>query len=104
MDTCWGITMALRFRTQQAAPLIQLAGLLATLFSPAYAPKDLLAPWLRHIADVNPASFVMEGIRQGFVGGVNWHDTWQGSVAVLGLLLVLGGLAVRGMRRVGVVV
>jgi ABC-2 type transport system permease protein len=99
---CWGISVALRFRTQQAAPLIQLAGLLATLFSPAYAPKELLAPWLRHIADVNPAAFVMQGVRQGFVGGVNWHDSWQAAAAVCGLLLVLGAVAVRGMQRVGV--
>ena len=99
---CWGITMALRFRTQQAAPLIQLAGLMATLFSPAYAPEELLAPWMRHISDVNPATYVMEGIRQGFVGGINWHDSWQAMVAVTALLLVLGSVAVRGMRRVGV--
>ena len=99
---CWGIGMALRFRTQQAAPLIQLAGLVATLFSPAYAPKGLLAPWLRHLADVNPASFVIEGIRQGFVGGVSWHDSWQGAAAVCALLLVLGALAIRAMDRVGV--
>jgi ABC-2 type transport system permease protein len=99
---CWGISMALRFRTQQAAPLIQLAGLLVTLFSVAYAPKPLLAGWLRTVADVNPATFVMEGVRQGFVGGVTWHQTWQGGAAVTGLLLVLGALAVRGMRRVGI--
>ena len=54
------------------------------------------------IADVNPANFVMEGARQGFIGGVDWTHTWQAIVAVLGLLLVLGALAVRSMRRVGV--
>jgi ABC-2 type transport system permease protein len=98
---CWGISMALRFRTQAAAPLIQLAGLAAVLFSVAYAPKPLLADWLRHIADVNPASFVIEGIRQGFVTEVTWGDTWPAFVAALGLLVVLGGLAVRGLRRFG---
>lgn len=99
---CWGITMALRFRTQQAAPLIQLAGLLATFFSPAYAPMALLAPWLRQIAEINPAAFILEGVRQGFVGGVNWNDSWQGAAAVAVLLVVLGAFAMRGMRRVGV--
>jgi ABC-type multidrug transport system permease subunit len=99
---CWGISMALRFRTQQAAPLIQMAGLLLTLFSTAYAPKELLSPWLRHIADFNPAVFVMEGIRQGFVSGVNWGDSWQAAVAAIALLLVLGAIAIRGMSRVGV--
>lgn len=99
---CWGIAMALRFRTQQAGPFIQLVGIMATLFSTAYAPKALLSGWLRHVADVNPATYVLEGVRQGFVSGVAWHETWTGAVAVLGLLAAFGALALRGMRRFGV--
>jgi ABC-2 type transport system permease protein len=99
---CWGISMALRFRTQQAAPLIQIAGLAATLFSVAYAPKELLAGWMRQIADVNPATFLIEGIRQAYVAEITWADTWPAVVAALGLLLVLGAMAVRGMRRFGI--
>jgi ABC-type multidrug transport system permease subunit len=99
---CWGVTLALRFRTQQAAPLMQIGSFVAVLFTTAYAPKPLLADWLRVIADVNPVTHVLEGVRQGFVGGVTWHSTWPALLAIAGLLVVFGGLAIRGMRRVGV--
>jgi len=98
---CWGAAVALRFRTQQAAPLIQILGFIAVLFTTAYAPFALLTPWLRLIAHLNPVTYVLEGVRQGFVGGVTWHDTWPAFVAIAGLLLVLGGWAVRSMRRYG---
>jgi ABC-2 type transport system permease protein len=98
---CWGVTLALRFRTQQAAPLMQVGAFIAVLFTTAYAPKELMADWLRAIADVNPVTLVLEGVRQGFVGGVTWDDTWPAAVAVSGLLAVLGALAIRGMRRTG---
>lgn len=98
---CWGAAVALRFRTQHAAPLIQILGFIAVLFTTAYAPFSLLTPWLRAIAHLNPATYVLEGVRQGFVGGVNWADTWPAFVAITGLLLLLGGMAIRGMRRYG---
>jgi ABC-2 type transport system permease protein len=96
---CWGVALALRFRTQQAAPLMQVGNFIATLFTTAYAPKALLTNWLEVIATVNPVTLVLEGVRQGFVGGVNWHDTWPAFIAVLGVLTVLAFFAVRGMRR-----
>ena len=98
----YAVLVALRFRTQQAAPLMQTAGFIAVLFTTAYAPKPLLAGWLRAIATVNPVNFVLEGVRQGFTGSVTWADTWPALLAVGGLLVGLGGLAVRRLGRVGV--
>lgn len=98
---CWGTIMAMRFRTQQVAPLIQIVGFIAVLFTTAYAPFALLTPWLRTFAHLNPVTYVLEGVRQAFVGGVNWADTWPAFLAVSGLLAVLGMLAVRAMRGYG---
>ncbi len=98
---CWGTIVAMRFRTQQSAPLIQIVGFIAVLFTTAYAPFALLTPWLRLIAHLNPVTYVLEGVRQGFVGGVNWADTWPAFLATSVLLLLLGGLAVRSMRSYG---
>ena len=53
------------------------------------------------IADVNPVTHVLEGVRQGFVGDSRGPTTWPALLAVAGLLSVFGGLAVRGMRRQG---
>ncbi len=98
---CWGTIIALRFKTQQAAPLMQVVVFASILFTTAYAPAALLAPWLRTIADVNPTRYVLEGVRQGFVYDVGWGRTWPALLALTGMLLILGALAVRGMRRIG---
>ncbi len=98
---CWGTIMALRFKTQQAAPLMQVVVFASILFSTAYAPEELLADWLAAIADVNPMRYILEGVRQGYVFDVRWTETWHAGLALAGLMLVLGGLALRGMRRVG---
>jgi ABC-2 type transport system permease protein len=98
---CWATMVALRFRTQQAAPLMQVATLISILFTTAYAPFALLAGWLHSVAVVNPVTRVLEGVRQGFVGPQTWGKTWPALLALAGLLIVLGGAAVRQMRRVG---
>ncbi|MDX6717893.1 MAG: type transport system permease protein [Solirubrobacteraceae bacterium] len=98
---CYATLVALRFRTQQAAPLMQVASFVAVLFTPAYAPRELLSGWLRAIADVNPVTHVLEGARQGFVGDVTWSGTWPALVTLAGLVLVFGALAARGMGRQG---
>ena len=101
MAACWGITLALRFRTQQAAPLIQVVMFASILFTTAYAPAKLLQPWLRDVADVNPVNHVLIGVRQGFLDQVTWSDTWPALLAVAGLAALLGTFAVRGLRRTG---
>jgi ABC-type polysaccharide/polyol phosphate export permease len=76
------------------------AGVMAVILTTtAYAPLALLQPWLADIAEVNPITDVIEAARQGFVGSVTWADTWPGLVALAGLLVVLGALALREMRR-----
>jgi len=69
------------------------------LTTTAYAPLALLQPWMKAAAEVNPVTQVIDAARQGFVGAVSWAETWPGVLALLGLLLVLGGLALREMRR-----
>jgi len=98
---CYSTTLALVFRTQQAAPLMQMGGFILVLFTPAFAPEDLLAGWMHAIATINPVTYVLAGVRQGFVGDVTWADTWPALLAIGGMLLVLGSLAARGMRRTG---
>lgn len=98
---CFAITVALRFRTQQAAPLMQAGNFVATLFTTSYVPKALLAGWLSAIATVNPVTYVLAGVRQGFLGGVTWQDTWPALLALAGLGALLGPLAVRRLARFG---
>jgi ABC-2 type transport system permease protein len=96
---CWGSMLALRFKSQSAAPLMQTGMMALVLLTPAYAPLALLQGWLQDVARLNPASDVIEAARQGFVGGVTWADTWPGLLALAGLLVVFGALALREMNR-----
>ena len=96
---CWGTALALRFRTQSAAPLMQAGMFILVLFSTAYAPLELLQGWLHTVARINPATQILEMARQGFIGGVSWGDTWPGLVALVGLIAVLAFFALRGMAR-----
>jgi ABC-2 type transport system permease protein len=99
---CWGSMLALRFKSQSAAPLMQAGMMALILLTPAYAPLALLQPWLEKVAEINPLTNVLEAARQGFVGSVTWADTWPGLLALAGLLAVLGALALREMRRTNV--
>jgi ABC-type multidrug transport system permease subunit len=96
---CWGTALALKYKTQSAAPLMQAGMFCLILFTTAFAPLDLLADWLRQIAEVNPMTQVIDAVRQGFVGGLSWSETWPGVLAVAGLLLLFASASLRGMRR-----
>lgn len=96
----WGTSLALRFRSQSAAPLMQSGMFVAVLTTTAYAPLELLTGWLHTVAKYNPVTQVVEAVRQGFVGGVTWSDTWPGLLALAGLGLVMTYFALRGMRRI----
>ena len=98
---CWGASIALRFRTQAAGPLIQSVMFMFILFTASYAPLELLAPWLEAIARVNPVNQVIEGLRAGFIADASWHEAWPALLAVAGLGLLFGALALRGLRRTG---
>ena len=102
LAACWGTVLALRFKSQSAAPLMQMGMLLLVLTTTAYAPLELLTGWLHTAARFNPVTQVVETARQGFVGGVSWGDTWPGLLALAGLLALLSALALRGMRRTAV--
>ncbi len=98
---CYGVLLALKFRTQAAAPLMQAGVFMAVLFTTAYAPQELLTGWLEVVAKYNPVSLVLETVRQGFVGEVTWADTWPGLLALAGIGAVLVTLAMRGLQRAG---
>jgi ABC-type multidrug transport system permease subunit len=98
---CWGVTLALIFKTQAAAPLMQAGMFVLVLFTTSYAPKELLADWLRTVSGLNPVTQVLEAVRQGFVADVTWGDTWPAMVTLAVMAGVFGSLAVHQLRRTG---
>jgi ABC-2 type transport system permease protein len=96
---CWASMLALHYRTQSVAPLMQAGMFIGILMTPAYAPLSLLQGWLHTIASINPITQVIEGVRQCFVGGVSWGNTWPAVLVLAGLLSLLGALALRELQR-----
>jgi len=95
----WGTSLAFRFKTQSAAPLMQAGMFLAVLLTTAYAPLELLEGWLQEVARYNPVTQVVDAARQGFIGEVTWAGTWPGLVTIAGLAILLSAMALRGMSK-----
>ena len=58
--TLFASGLAMRFRTLQAAPLIQLPAFLIIMTAPVYVPRDLIEGWVATVADVNPMTAMLE--------------------------------------------
>ena len=98
---CWGVFMAVTFRTQQAGPLMQQGVFLMVFLSTAYTPEVLLRGWLADVAHLNPVTQVLQMARQATVAGIepSLAHTLPGLAALAGLLAVFGSLALFGLRR-----
>jgi len=68
---CWGVVLALRFKTQGAAPLMQAGMFVLILTTTAYAPIDLLTGWIHAVASVNPFTAFIEGARSLLAGSTD---------------------------------
>ena len=57
--------------------------------------------WVKPVARINPLTNILRLAREGFLpGGITWHDTWGGLLAMAASLALLGLFAVRGLRKV----
>ena len=92
----WSAGVAMRLRTMQAAPIMQLPVFLVLFFAPVYVPLALLQGWIHTVATVNPVTRVLESAR-GFISG----DPTEVGLAygtALCLVLFFSLWALRGLR------
>jgi ABC-2 type transport system permease protein len=61
--TLWATGVAMRFRTLQAGPVMQMPVFLILFFAPVYVPLSLLTGWLHAVASVNPSTALLEAGR-----------------------------------------
>ena len=92
----WAAGVALRLRTMQAGPVMQMPVFLLLFFAPVYVPLALLQGWIHDVARVNPITRILEAGR-GFLAGT---PTEVGlAFGVAGALVVLFSVwALRGLR------
>jgi len=93
----WSAGIAMRLRTMQAAPLMQLPIFLTLFFAPVFVPVTLLASWLEFIARLNPVTLLLEAGRS-LIAGSPEHVAYAFAVAA-GMVLLFSIWAVRGVRK-----
>ena len=95
--TGWATGVAMRLRTQQAAPVMQMPVFLVLFFAPVYVPLDLLQGWIHGVATINPITALLEAGR-GLISGEPVR-TLAAFAIVFGLIGGFALWAIRGLRR-----
>jgi ABC-2 type transport system permease protein len=94
--TLWASGVAMRLRTIQAGPVMQLPVFLALFFAPVYVPLHLLSGWLEAVASVNPVTHLLEAGRSLVAGTPS--DVALAFLIAAGLAFLLSLWALRGLR------
>jgi ABC-2 type transport system permease protein len=94
----WGAGVAMRFKTLQAGPLMQIPVFLLLFMAPVYVPWDLLVGWIHAVAGFNPLTAIMNAGR-GFLAGIPHHSglAFAAGAAMVALFTLW---AVTNLRRV----
>jgi ABC-2 type transport system permease protein len=96
--TLWAAGIALRTKTVQAGPAMQIPIFLILFMAPVYVPLDLLKGWIETAASYNPLTAIVEAGR-GFISGQPTSVALSFACAA-GLALVMLAWAQTGLRRV----
>jgi ABC-2 type transport system permease protein len=92
----WASGVAMRLRTMQAGPVMQMPVFLVLFFAPVYVPLALLDGWIHTLASVNPATSILEAGR-GLLAGAPTELAEAFLVSSL-LAILLALWAFRGLR------
>lgn len=95
----WSCGLAMKFRSQDAAPLMQSSGFMLMQLSAVYAPIALLAPWLQHVARANPFTYVLDAVRAPYIATTTWHTIWPAIIALIGMIALSAWFAVWRIGR-----
>jgi len=93
----WATGVAMRLRTMQAGPVMQMPVFLILFFAPVYVPLSLLRGWIHAVAVINPLTRVLEAGR-GFIAATP-TDVASAFVAAAALAAGFSLWALRGLRR-----
>jgi ABC-2 type transport system permease protein len=93
----WACGVAMRFRTMQAGPIMQMPVFLILFFAPVYVPLALLNGWIEAVATLNPLTYVLEAVRS-MLAGDEVHVLSAFAIAA-GLVLLFAFWSLRGLRK-----
>jgi ABC-2 type transport system permease protein len=92
----WAAGVAMRLRTMQAGPVMQMPAFLVLFFAPVYVPLSLLDGWIHALATVNPITRVLEAGRGLLAGSPT--EVGVAFAVVFALVAAFSLWAVRGLR------
>jgi ABC-2 type transport system permease protein len=95
--TLFASGVAMRMRTIQAGPAMQMPVFVILFLAPVYVPLDLLAGWVHSVALVNPFTPLVENGRDLISGGP--VDAALAYGIAVALVVAMAAWAVRGLRR-----
>jgi ABC-2 type transport system permease protein len=85
LGSLWALGIAFRFQSLSATPFMQIPLFILLFLAPVYVPLQLLSGWIRSVADVNPATFLLEGGRALLAGT-------PGPIIAAWLVIIIGGI------------
>jgi ABC-2 type transport system permease protein len=95
-STLWSAGIAMRLRSMQAGPVMQMPIFILMFLAPVYVPLALIGGWVHSVARFNPVTAMLEASR-GFIAG---EPTKVGvAAACLAVMLALVAYWARGGLR-----
>jgi ABC-2 type transport system permease protein len=88
--------IALRFRSLQAGPLMQMPVFIILFLAPVYVPQGLLTGWIEPVASVNPVTALLNAARSLMAGEPT--GVLGAFAVVFGLIAVMAIWSIRGLR------
>lgn len=101
----WGLGVAAAGSTltfRRGSGFVGFGSSLLVIFSGAFIPLDLLPGWLSTLAQLNPITIAVDGMREPLLGGTGWSgmaETVLVLIPVSAVSLTLGLLAFRAALR-----
>lgn len=95
-----GILLAVLSRSGEAVQSLFPVFFVFIMLSSALMPRNLIeVRWFRDVAEVNPATYMLEAVRSLFLKGWNLQALELGVGMAVGILMLSSTLALLGMRR-----
>jgi ABC-2 type transport system permease protein len=95
----FGLAIALRTGSPQAAQAGFLIFFPLLFLSPAFAPKEIFDPWLEFLATINPVTYILEGMRTLVLEGWDWGQVGEALLAIAALAAINMPLALLALRH-----
>lgn len=94
-----GVMLALRTGSAEAVQGTFPLFFVLLFFSSAFFPRETMTGWYKAIADVNPISFIVEGMRAQVIDGGAARETLVGLAFAVGFATLCVGLSALAYRR-----